>query len=258
LLGSGRRCIKDGPDVPDSLAATTDEGSTIEEVLHSGQPALERSRRMKEGREAWLLGGLLFRLYGLIGRRSLRALIRNVVLRLEGGGHYSRTIRRILSSYHQIEVGMYTSGPCIWVDRLPPGTTIGRYCATFPTARAFGANHPTDRMSQHAFFYNPKLGYAVPEDDVPRTRLVIGNDVILYHNVTILPTVKRVGDGAVIAAGAVVTKDVPDFAIVAGNPAKVLKYRFPEEIQRRVRESKWWDKPIDELVEELGRFQRPL
>lgn len=223
-----------------------------------GDERLDRFRRGKEGREAPLLGGLLYRLYGLTRRRSLRALIRDVVLRLEGGGHYSLTIRRILADYHDIEVGLYTSGPCYWIDRLPSGTRIGRYSGTFPTAWAFGANHPEDRKSSHAFFYNSKLGYAAPEDDVPRTRLEIGNDVLLYHNATILPTVRRIGDGAIVAAGAVVTKDVPDFAIVAGNPAKVLRYRFPEVIQREVRESRWWDEPIEALAPDLASFQRSL
>jgi len=216
------------------------------------------SHRRKEGKEAWLLGPLLFRLYGLTKSVRIRNYIRYKVLSLEGGGHYSRTIRRIFSVYHNIEIGMYTNGPCYVLRQLPPGTKIGRYSGTYPTARVFSGNHPMNRKSTHAFFFNPYLGYARKEGDIERTKLVIGNDVCLYHNCVILPSVKRIGDGAVIGAGAVVTKDVPDFAIVVGNPAKIIKYRFSEEVQRKVKESKWWDKDIRELQEHMEEFAYPL
>lgn len=218
----------------------------------------DRTRSRKEGKEVWLLGPLLFRLYGLTKSVIIRSFIRDMVLRYEGGGHYSRTIRRIFSVYHQVEIGMYTNGPCYCLGQLPPGTKIGRYSGTYPTARVFRGNHPMSRRSTHAFFFNPNLGYAKKESDIERTKLTIGNDVCLYHNAVILPSVNRIGDGAVIGAGAVVTKDVPDFAIVAGNPAKIMKYRFSEETQRKIKASKWWDKDISELQKEMEEFAHPL
>jgi acetyltransferase-like isoleucine patch superfamily enzyme len=218
----------------------------------------DRSKVRKEGKEAWLLGPLLFRLYGLTKGVRIRNYIRDKVLSLEGGGHYSRTIRRIFSVYHDIEIGMYTNGPCYSLRQLPPGTKIGRYSGTYPTARAFSGNHPMDRKSTHAFFFNPELGYARKESDIERTQLTIGNDVCLYHNSVILPSVRRIGDGAVIGAGAIVTKDVPDFAIVVGNPAKIVKYRFSEEMRRKIKESKWWDKDMRELQEYMEEFAHPL
>jgi acetyltransferase-like isoleucine patch superfamily enzyme len=115
-----------------------------------------------------------------------------------------------------------------------------------------------DRISTHAFFFNPELGYAKPEHDIKRTHLTIGNDVCLYHNAVILPTVSRIGDGAVIGAGAIVTKDVPDFAVVAGNPAKVIRYRFSKEIQLKIKASRWWDKSIEELQKDFEQFTRPV
>jgi virginiamycin A acetyltransferase len=218
----------------------------------------DRLRLRKEGKEARFLGPLLFRLYGLTRSVRIRSYIRDKVLHLEGGGHYSRTIRRIFSVYHQVEIGMYTNGPCYCLGQLPRGTKIGRYSGTYPTVRAFNGNHPMNRKSTHAFFFNPVLGYAKKENDIERTKLIIGNDVCLYHNAVILPTVKRIGDGAVVGAGAVVTKDVPDFAIVVGNPAKIVKYRFSEEMQQKIRASKWWDKSITELQKDMEEFAHSL
>jgi len=218
----------------------------------------EHSQRRKEGKEAWLLGPLLFRLYGLTKSVMIHNFIRDTVLCFEGGGHYSRTIRRIFSVYHQVEIGLYTNGPCYCLGQLPPGTKIGRYSGTYPTARVFRGNHPMDRKSTHAFFFNPNLGYTQKDSDIERTKLTIGNDVCLYYNAVILPSVKRIGDGAVIGAGAVVTKDVPDFAVVVGNPAKILKYRFSEQTQLKIKASKWWDKDITELQKEIEEFAHPL
>ena len=175
-----------------------------------------RPHLRKEGKEVWLVGELLFRLYGLTKLATIRRWIRRNILRLEGGGHFSRTIRKIFSVYHQVDIGMYTSGPCYYSPHLfPSGTKIGRYSVVYEeTVRIFTVNHPLDRMSTHAIFYNPKLGYAKKEADINRKGMLIGNDVFVGHNVTILPGVNKIGDGAVIGAGAVVTKDVPDFAIV--------------------------------------------
>jgi virginiamycin A acetyltransferase len=214
-----------------------------------------QSENRKEGMEAWLIGNLLFKLYGLSSRRSVRSLIRNIVLRLEGGGHYSRTIRRIFSVYHQVEIGMYTADPCSYVNQFPPGTKIGRYSGIYPTVKAFSGNHPMERKSTHAFFFNPKLGYS--KSDITRRKLTIGNDVCVFHNAIILPSVRSIGDGAVIGAGAVVTKDVPDYAVVVGNPGKVIKYRFSEQTIRKLKQERWWDKDIEELKPHLEDFIKP-
>jgi acetyltransferase-like isoleucine patch superfamily enzyme len=217
-----------------------------------------RHRRRKEGKEAWLIGELLFRVYGLTKLATIRIWIRRNILRLEGGGHFSRTIRRIFSVYHQVDIGMYTSGPCYYLPHLfPAGTKIGRYSGVYEeTVRIFTVNHPLDRISTHAIFYNPKLGYAKKEVDIKRRGMTIGNDVFIGHNVTVLPGVNRIGDGALIGAGSVVTRDVPDFAIVVGNPAKILRYRFSRETQEKIKSSKWWEKDIRDL--DLDKFAVPV
>jgi len=81
-----------------------------------------------------------------------------------------------------------------------------------------------------------------------RKPITIGNDVFIGMNVTILDGV-TIGDGAVIGAGCVVSKDVPPYAIVAGNPMRILRYRFPEDVRDKLMTTKWWDWPVEELQE---------
>lgn len=82
---------------------------------------------------------------------------------------------------------------------------------------------------------------------------IIGNDVWIGANAIILQGV-TIGDGAIIAAGAVVTKDVPPYAIVGGVPAKVIKYRFSDEVILKLLQIKWWDKPEEWIIQKLEKF----
>jgi acetyltransferase-like isoleucine patch superfamily enzyme len=140
---------------------------------------------------------------------------------------------------------------------IHPRTKIGRYCSFADGVRVSHANHPITFRSVHPFFYLPKCG-CVEEESITRGSIEIGNDVWIGWNAIILAGVKKIGDGAVIGAGAVVTRDIPDFAVVAGNPAKVIKFRFSEDVQESIRRSKWWDKEIEELEVNLEDFLHPL
>ena len=195
----------------------------------------------------------LFRLYG-ISRRSIRNLILNVVYKLEGGDFYSTTLRKIFMAYHGIEVGMYSYGGCFSSQNIQPGTKIGRYCSFASNVYIYHGNHPTAFKSLHPFFYNPELGY-VNELKIKRSTITIGNDVWIGQNSIILPSVSEIGYGAVIGAGSIVTKNVPPFAVVAGNPVKIIRYRFSEEIINKIVQSAWWDKSIEEIKQNKSEFE---
>lgn len=182
----------------------------------------------------------------------LRKTIRRLMLRREDAGFYSRTVRRLLLVYHDVEVGMYSRG-ALWSE-LPSGTRVGRYCSLARGLIVINGSHPVRRKSTHAFFFNPDLGYVDSLLIQRRKKLTIGHDVYIGLDVTILPAATHIGTGAVIAAGSVVTKDVPPFAIVGGNPAKLIRYRFSEETIQKIKESKWWEKDIEELIADKNEF----
>jgi acetyltransferase-like isoleucine patch superfamily enzyme len=198
-------------------------------------------------------------LYTLYASKSrlLRRLIEKAISGLEGGLIRSQTIRRIYKDYHQIEIGMYSYGGCFNKRNIRPYTKIGRYCSFAEGVCIFNANHPLTFKSTHPFFYDPSFGY-VNNELITRRAIEIGNDVWIGQNALIMPSVKYIGDGAVIGSGAVVTKDVPSFAIVVGNPAEVIRYRFSEETRKKIVESQWWRKDIEDLQINIIEFLRPL
>lgn len=199
-----------------------------------------------------MLADLLFHLYR---NRRFRPYILKVVKRLEGGEFCSRSLREIFRHYHKIDIGKYSYG-CFEPRNIWPLTTIGRYCSIAEGACILNGNHPLSHKSLHPFFYEPKAGY-VSSEKIKRRAISIGNDVWIGRNAIITPSVCTIGDGAVIGAGSVVTKDVPDFAVVAGNPAKILKYRFEPNIRNKIKASQWWLRDIDELRGCMDEFTRP-
>ncbi|QNU23475.1 CatB-related O-acetyltransferase [Geobacillus zalihae] len=130
--------------------------------------------------------------------------------------------------------------------------TIGRYCSIGPSVKIGLGKHPTDYFSTSPIFYTPRNIFNLKLVKMSTYReyedIEIGNDVWIGANSIILDGIK-IGNGAIVAAGAVVTKDVPDYAIVGGVPAKIIKYRFEQEIINQLKDLKWWDLDIETLVE---------
>lgn len=189
--------------------------------------------------------------------RILRKFCIKCVNKFEGGAFYSITLRKILFNYHGIAVGAYSYGDCLKPGNWPAGVVVGRFVSIGDGVKVFLRNHPIERLSMHPFFYNHKLGY-VEKDNITTGRLEIGHDTWIGSSVSILPKCKRIGVGAVIGSGAIVTQNIPDFAIVAGNPARILRYRFDEEEQKQILASRWWENSITHLKPHINSMVLPF
>ncbi len=170
----------------------------------------------------------------------IRAIIDRIHLRWLLRDEYESTaLRAMFAQRFQVEVGLYSYG-CFDRWRVPPRTRIGRYCSFAKSVRVLDANHPFEAMSTHPFLYEAKFGL-VAEDRIDPAWLEIGDDVWIGHNAIITPGCKAIGRGAIIGAGAVVTRDVPAYTIMAGLPATPLRPRFEPETIAALEASRWWE-----------------
>lgn len=191
---------------------------------------------------------------------SLRRAIVRLACRSENGQMWSTTFRELLLKHYGVSVGRHSYGPCLWPGNLPRGTRIGSYCSLAAGIQILRRNHPINWISQHPFFFNSTLGLVRPGlvYDISDRPLTIGNDVWIGQNAIIAPGCQTIGDGAIVAAGAVVTGNVETFSVVGGVPARLIKWRFDEPTRIAVSASKWWDLPVWRLAEVQPFFTRPI
>ena len=179
--------------------------------------------------------------------------------------------------YRGCKIGRYTYGYETLLYHYPLATSIGRYCSINATASIWN-KHPMGYMTTHPILdyplfyewqvyesrekyihqYGKHFCNAGFEDSPLRNNgeIIIGNDVWIGANVILLPGIK-IGNGAVITAGAVVTKDVEPYAVVGGVPARVIKYRFTKEEIGILEKIKWWDWTIEEIEKNIELFYQP-
>jgi phosphonate metabolism protein (transferase hexapeptide repeat family) len=137
---------------------------------------------------------------------------------------------------------------------------IGKFTAIANAVRIGAPNHPMGRPSQHRFTSCPEYYEASATRDRGffadrrAAKVTIGNDCWIGHGAIILPSV-IVGDGAVIAAGAVVSRNVPPYTIVGGVPARPIRRRFPDAVAERLVRIAWWDWPDEVIFERLDDFR---
>ncbi|MBX0289199.1 CatB-related O-acetyltransferase [Hymenobacter sp. HSC-4F20] len=140
-------------------------------------------------------------------------------------------------------------------DRL----IIGKFCALASGVKFImnGGNHETAPLSTFPFaifgggWEQLMAGLDIRDKYPSKGDTVVGHDVWIGHEATILPGV-RIGNGAVVATKAVVTRDVPDYAVVAGNPAQLIRYRFDEDTIARLNRLAWWDWPVEKITRHLA------
>ncbi len=165
---------------------------------------------------------------------------------------------RIHKSY--IGYGTYIIGESGYIHDCK----IGRFCSIASNCHIGLGDHALHMVSTSPLFYSSQsllpenfLAKSIPVDeqtigDTPY-KVIIGNDVWMGYNVCVKEGV-TIGDGAIIGAKSLVTRDIPPYAIAVGTPAKVIRYRFtPEQIERLL-EIKWWDKDIRWIKENASAF----
>lgn len=144
---------------------------------------------------------------------------------------------KYLFLHEKTSVGSYNH---IGNGTMTANAKIGNYCSIAPYVKLGHMEHALSCVSTSTQIFLPKHGITDFTGDIDPT--VIENDVWLAANVVVKQGV-TVHTGAVVGAGAVVTKDIPPYAIAVGVPAKVIKYRFSEETISKLLESKWWELP---------------
>ena len=139
-------------------------------------------------------------------------------------------------------------------------TELGKFCSVAANVRINALEHPMERVTMHKVTYRPNEYFRFHGLDNEfrerrrAKRVLIGHDVWIGHGAVILPGV-TVGTGAVIGANAVVSKPVAPYQIVAGVPAKVIRFRFAETVRARLLASQWWDWPVEKLAEAIPDMQ---
>lgn len=170
-------------------------------------------------------------------------------------GH-NRICRASYVSRSYIGFGSYIGNNCNIVS-----TKVGKYSCIGPYVRTTSGVHPTDYVSMHPAFYSLRgqAGFTYAKKQLFDERMdrdyhtIIGNDVWIGDSALLMEGV-HIGNGAVVAAGAVVTKDVPPYAIVAGVPAKIIRYRFDKNIRTQLSKVEWWNKDENWIKKHAENF----
>lgn len=130
---------------------------------------------------------------------------------------------------------------------------IGNFCSIATNVHIGMFEHPLENISTSSRLYLNMLKNHAFYTDIPKPA-IIGNDVWIGSNAVVLGGV-RVGNGAVIGAGSVVTKDVPPYAVVGGVPARIIKYRFDEDKIQRLNEIRWWNWSDETILKNRAFFE---
>jgi acetyltransferase-like isoleucine patch superfamily enzyme len=178
----------------------------------------------------------------LVIRRSVRRIIKLIRYR-EVACEDNVEISPSARIFGKVEIGRYTYiAGGVQIDKQV--TKIGRYCSIATGCKLGLGPHPVRYFSTCPAFYDPSRGLVSEmlfDEFEGDYQTIIGHDVWIGTNAIIMAGV-NLGNGAIIGAGSVVTKDVPPYAIVVGVPAKIIRYRFEPKLIEQLDSSRWWEK----------------
>ncbi len=184
----------------------------------------------------------------------LKILAEKFLKKFDGGEYWSDSLRKIYKKNYDISIGTGTYG--VFKQGKYKYINFGNYCSIANGLEYFPRNHPKNFATTHPVFYNDNLGL-VKNSPIEFSKLIIENDVWIGKNVMITSKCDYIGNGAIIGAGSVVTKNVEPYTIVAGNPAKVIGMRFDEKIIDLLEKSKWYELSINELKKYIRYVDNP-
>lgn len=159
-----------------------------------------------------------------------------------------------IDSLSKVSIGRFTSitGPNTFINSYVHEILIGNFCSIASGVTIQEYNHHSNKLS--TFYVNKNLLKVGSRNDVTsKGPIKIGHDVWIGTNSTILSGV-TIGDGAIVAANSVVTKDIPEYAIVGGNPARLIRFRFEVDIINYVKSLKWWYWDIQKIERNAALF----
>ncbi|WP_207715004.1 CatB-related O-acetyltransferase [Clostridium estertheticum] len=191
--------------------------------------------------------------FKIIKYNKVKIALFKIIRRLDDDKHSNLIF--LLKKYYNIEVGIYSYG-CHKIDgTIESGSIIGRFCSFAPGVRIGGLNHPTKWITTHPILYNGKYNF-FDDKTVKAKSVIIEDDVWIGFDAIILGGVK-IGKGAIVGAGSVVTKNVLPYSIVAGNPAKVIKFRFSNEEIDSLLKIDWCCWGQSKIVKYIDDFKKP-
>lgn len=231
------------------------------------------SFRWKNAHEEYLMDNNVFliqgntskKVKGVYSKRNLLLFNRGEKIKIHGDIFAEEFSMMPLRGF--CSVGAFSEPGCNFQNSV----VIGRYCSISSGAKIMGGHHPYHRFTTSRLTYREEFediaqktggDWKVKPYNTIMEGPIIGNDVWIADGVLIKGGIS-IGDGAIIAANAVVTRDVPPYAIVAGVPAKIIKYRFSEEIINSLLELKWWnykftDLPDNQHCDDVNYFIKNL
>jgi hypothetical protein len=134
----------------------------------------------------------------------------------------------------------------VYAQPADPAARIGRYCSINETVTlVLGSEHPLDAVTSFFFYWG--MGEGEPEPSISRGPIVIGNDVWIGRDALVMSGV-TIGHGAVVAARAVVNKNVAPYEIVGGVPARNIGWRFEEQTREELLKIAWWEWPVEKVL----------